>query len=128
MPLQLSNWDPSSNYSRVYFDAYQPGTPFEPEAYDPSSVVVRAFTGRDCDERDDVPWFQWGNCNETDTGSDCEQVDYNLVSVLVMPSSEVEGLEGCQIAALSGDAGFGRGIGIGGVVVAVFAFGLVNFG
>lgn len=79
IPLQLDNWDSSSNFSRIYYDVYQPASSLGSNAYDPSRVTVRAYAGENCTDRVGVPWFQWGNCNVT-VSDVCKEVGYDVMS------------------------------------------------
>ena len=125
-PLGLENWDSSLNYSRLYFDVYQPAEAIRPDAYDPSSVTVRAFAEEDCPDGNEVPWYQWGNCNTTENA--CQQVEKNIVSVSITQTSDMDEAEdGCQIAAYRGGVSSDRRVERKIVVGAVLVLGLMHF-
>lgn len=125
MPLQLDNWDSTSNFSRIYFSVFQPGSPFGPDEYDPSRVTMRAYAGENCTDRVGVPWFQWGNCNVTESDV-CKEVGYDVVSVLVTPTDDVEESDRCLIAAFRGAGVKAKSICFGSVVAGVLAFVMVS--
>ena len=120
-PLQLDNWDSLSNFSRIYYDVSQPASSLGSNAYNPSRVTVRAYAGENCTDRVGVPWFQWWNCNVTESDV-CKEVGYDVVSVLVTPTDDVEESGRCLIAAFRGAGVKANSICVGSVVAAVLVF------
>lgn len=89
-----------THYTRAYYSVYQPTSPESERKFDLSLVTIRTYAGDECQDQPDMPWFSWGNCNETDR--DCTELPYRVGSFHILETSDANASDSCLIAVERG--------------------------